>query len=660
MGRYLDKFRSTMPAVQGKQIIQMLGALKDAGTIRSIPEYNAKLQELSQYLRSTNPQPFFKFFQAQVGDIITSDKFNAMIQAARLDLEAAFGEANTIAEVLELHENLFKLTVLKALEQNLDDLEKAITQYEFLNAQIDKWDVIDFNTFNTLDGQALSRQSSDTSLFYDPIRHQSVSATEDCVVDVFGQQLVMPTSISESITITDVSILNDTETALSIRNVSSVTGNIQNIRDGKKLTYWLYPVLVDEPVAGGIRIKLRLDLGGLRDLNTLQIEPASPTPMILEQITYMAPSGTMIDMSFDLLITSDVTLNIGRITASELILTFKQVTYEAAKYHRSPRSNMWERIWTDTSSPEIGDTERLENIATELNDILQDSEIVAITDLPSRDVYEETTIYQYTFGFDNIRCYLNKYQSRGLFVSQPVKVESPGLIALRTTEEIPTTVINNVSYPACSLEYYIVKQNYNTDGIVVDREVLPILPAASGLTIANERLFLNKHDDSAISNVCSLRFVPDLTTAPVIKTNLISELTMGDEDNGDFQARVIGGTWRDSWSTLATDITASSLPAPIEIQIKIHIPSPYTIYTINYVASSRDGDPQRDINPYVLLQDNGTLRCFENHGPYGTIQAADVYLVIIMRNNSYDATITPVIEDYKLLISSHNSTKFLE
>ena len=85
MGKYLDKFKSTIPAVQGRQIFQLLNGMKDAGNIRSVNEYNQKLQELSEHLRGTSPQPLSKFFTAFVGNLIDSDRFNAMVKAIGFD-----------------------------------------------------------------------------------------------------------------------------------------------------------------------------------------------------------------------------------------------------------------------------------------------------------------------------------------------------------------------------------------------------------------------------------------------------------------------------------------------------------------------------------------------------------------------------------------------
>lgn len=666
MGRYLDKFRSTMPAIQGKQIIQLLSAMKDSGSLRTIAEYNAKLQELSQYLRSTNPQPFFKFFEAKIGDVIASDTFNAMVKSAQLDLEAAFNEAETIAQVLELHKQLFKLTVLKSMEQSLDDLEKAISQYEFLNSQIDKWDYLDFNTFNALDGGILSRELGDSSLFYDIRRRQSISADETCSVDIFGQQLEMPLVGDQEVKITNITVTNDAETSISMRNVGSVTGNLQNVRDGQKLTYWLYPVILDAPVTGGIRMKLCLDLGGLCDLNVLQIEPASPLPMILEKISYCTQAGVVTTVTLNQNLTKDSVVNLGHITTSAITLTFKQIAYEATKYHYVAERNIWEKVWTDPSVPGETDYSRLDQIAPELNDILQESEVIRILDIPDRPTYQEFTVYQYTFGFDNIRCYLKQYGTRGLFVSKPLRVQSPGLIGLRTTETIPTTIINNLTYEACALEYYIVKQNYDMNDRAIDRETIPILPATSGLAIKNEWLLVDKNDDSAIRQIGSLRFVPDLSVIPVVKTNLVGTLSIGPEESADFVVRRVGGEWRETWAELQTDIENASglVEPPIEIQIKLHNPGAHTIYTVDYTASTRNSDLadalQRDILPYVLMQDNTVLRCLENHGIRGVVAYSDIYLVLIMRNNSFNNKITPVLQDYKLLVSSYNSAKFVE
>ena len=47
MGRYLDKFLSTIPKIQTKHIFELLNELRDNGTIKTMEEYNTKLKELT-------------------------------------------------------------------------------------------------------------------------------------------------------------------------------------------------------------------------------------------------------------------------------------------------------------------------------------------------------------------------------------------------------------------------------------------------------------------------------------------------------------------------------------------------------------------------------------------------------------------------------------
>ena len=183
MGKYLDKFQSTMSAVQGKQVLQLLNGMKDRGTIVSVEEYNSKLQQLTEHLKNTNPQPIFKFFEGKVGDPIDSDTFNAMVDATTFDLEAAFQEADNIANVLDLHKQLYKLTVIKTLEKAIDELEKTISLYEFLNKDQNGFSQAQFNTFNEIDGGASKRTDMGaSSLFYDPRKQSDIQAKEDCQV----------------------------------------------------------------------------------------------------------------------------------------------------------------------------------------------------------------------------------------------------------------------------------------------------------------------------------------------------------------------------------------------------------------------------------------------------------------------------------------------
>ena len=673
MSKYLDKFRSTMPAIQGKQILQLLNGMKDSGAITTVGEYNTRLQELSEHLRSTDPAPIFSFLRAKVGDVISSDMFNAMVSAAQFDLEAAFQEADQIATVLDLHKTLYKLTILKGLDKAIRDLEKTITLYEFFNRDQNGFSDAQYNTFDSVDGNAAKRTDAGASnLFYDTRKREDVGSEEDCQVDLLGQQLVLPQQTSEEIKVVNVTLVDDSDTTIPVRDTQYATIDLQNIRDQERHTFWIYPVLTSSEVSGGVKVKIKLDLGGIREFNTLQIEPACPFTMILESVSYISEDGKTVTIDFDATIDDDVSYNLGGIEVQFVTLTFKQESVESTIYHYDPKDNMWERVWDNSHDIEDADPDMVDRLGEELRTEVPDSYLREVLNIPTSDTSERVTAFQYTFGLDNVRIFINKYRPRGIFVGQKFTVEQPGLLGLKVSEENQTVQIGNTSYPQFSFEYSIVKYDYDANGSFISKEVIPVLPIGSGGTVQHERLHLiYQTTDSSVPNVAVLRFTPDITGGgnPTLTKNLTDTLVIGDgsSETHDFSVLIEGddwdSDWTDSWSTIKTRIDSNSaLYVPTNVYIKFHNPSIHAIYTVSYAASTRNTDAAgalpRKLLDYVTMQDNYVLRC--SIDKKATVKKSDLYLVVMMRNNYLYQTSTPALQDYKLLVSSYDNSKFVE
>ncbi len=665
MSKYLEKFNSTMPAVQGKQILQLLNGMKDRGAITSVAEYNAMLQQLTEHLKSTNPQPIFKFFEAEVGEAIDSERFNAMTDAATFDLEAAFQEADNIATVLDLHKSLYKLTVLKALEKAVKDLEKTVTLYEFFNRDQNGFTQAQFNTFNESDGNATKRTDIGASnLFHDSRRRADITASEDCQVDLFGEQLNLPANTVEEFTVVDVTLVDDADTTVPIRNIQHVTANLQNIRDKQKYTYWVYPVLTPSPIAGGVKIKLKLDLGGIRDLNSIEIEPACPFPMILEKISYISEDNETRTITLGSSIESDASFNLGGIETQFLELTFVQETVESAVYHINPVEKMWERVWENSFDIEEPDPDRIDRVAEDLRAEIPDASIRDILNIPSTDQIERVDAHQYTFGFDNIRVKLNKYRPRGLFVGKKFTINQVGLLGLRASEDNPTIQIGNDFYPQFAFEYTVIKYDYDASGAFISKEVIPILPIEDGGQVVHERLFLvQTASGSSVQDMASLRFTPDITGAtPVLTENLTDILVI----DTDYEVLVEGDDtttgWKTSWSAVLARIVArSGAYTPTTVYVKFHSPSIHSVLTASYQVSTRNTDETdalpRKLLDFVTIQDNYILRC--GIDKESTVKRSEMYLTVMMRNNYLYQTATPALLDYKLLVSNYDDSKFL-
>lgn len=663
MGKYLDKFRSTLPATQAKQIFEILNGMKDRGSIQTVKEYNALLTELSQNLRSTEPQPTFALMEAIVGRIIRSDRFNVMAEATGHDLQAAFSEAETISIVLDYHKNLYKITVAKGLEKAVRDLERDIGLYEYFVNDTNGFVKGQSNTFADVDGNRAPRLvAEEFGLFYDWRRRIPMSEEEDALVDPEAQKLILGTDTTEEIPVAEVDIVNGEGTYISERDVDHPTSSIINMIDRRVFTYWVHPVLASKKISGGARVKIRLDLGGMRDFNTLLVQTATPFPMILESIQYTHSDGTAYSVSMEAVLDGDTSLSLGDITARHVTLTIRQDNAEDAFYSYDSVDDLWERVWLDNQDADDPDTSAIERISNMLVQEIQEEQLLRILGIKSVSGSTIQKAYQYTFGFDNIRLFKNEYQSHGLFVGKKLEVKSPGLLAVRAAEDNPVIRIGNVNYPRFSFEYLVVKDNFDANGALVDREAIPLPNLNFGRTVTHERLFPVEKTNSNSTNTGFLRFTPDISLAdPVIHRNLSEDLVI----DIDYLVKAGDSEWLNTWADVRTYINGFSLAEtpPMTIQVRFNNVSAFAIYTASYQISTRSSDTaasakHRRLSSYMALQDNFVAVCDNRHTR--DIAKSTMNVVINIRNNYFDKSETGAVLDYKLLASSYDSTKFVE
>lgn len=334
MGRYLEKFLSSVPERQSRQALEILGKLKDKGTIRSIKEYSEKLQALTAVLKSTDPEPTFNFFQAAVGNEIDSEIHNTMTEAAAMDIETAFQEAQNIGRVLEMHKNVFKVTVFENLRKSIRELSKKIDLYQYLEGSYDGFAYSQFNTFDETGYLTPRTDPLVNSLYFDYNKNEAVPAEEDAQINTQAQNLIL-SNIGSRTGIVGVDVGEDT--TASVINIADPKMDMQNIIDGEENTFWVFPIIRERRETGGVVLQLRLDLGGVRNVNSIYIDAASEYPMILKKIAYLpqspiagVPTATVFTGSQEITLPTQISFPI--IAAQFIELTFRQYNWEETRY----------------------------------------------------------------------------------------------------------------------------------------------------------------------------------------------------------------------------------------------------------------------------------------------------------------------------------------
>jgi len=247
MGVYLDKYRSTLPETQARQITSLLNQEKESGKIKTLEEYKVRLAALTTELQEQLLVPTLKLYPAVSGEIIDSETFNFMIERIVDDFTAGFTEAMNISEIMDLHDNLVTDVVFRSINLALNELDARVSLYEFLSGNQNGFDDAQFNTFKGTEIGNTSRTHNNAALIYgDPAVKDLISVSQDAAVDLFGERLTLGPNNEKTVLVKSIRQIFDASAPQSELNAAldSKNEDIRNIIDGRNGTYWLYSVLL--------------------------------------------------------------------------------------------------------------------------------------------------------------------------------------------------------------------------------------------------------------------------------------------------------------------------------------------------------------------------------------------------------------------------------
>ncbi len=281
--------------------------------------------------------------------------------------------------------------------------------------------------------------------------------------------------------------------------------------------------------------------------------------------------------------------------------------------------------------------------------------------------------FDYEIGFDNIRVGYGQYAYTSIFTSRALIVNDINQIALKATETRPlmsgaviTDVLSTYSSPGDgsylgSIEYYSIVQELDNQKNVLNTIVFPIIPIQSK-NIFHERLILKYKNTSTIPNVGKLIFYTRLNDDA---TNILVYR------NGSLL------TYNQDWLLEDYPYTNNVLPPtgiPSSTGIKILFPSLYDIYTVSYtpIISGTRADPVA-LGDLDIHNDSNTINIVDLTGDCAAKMINDnivaltnfsnktvqVFLMIILRRNTFDVTTSPSVLDYTLITSSSSGNKGL-
>ena len=617
MARLIQRFASTLGASQRQNVSTLLSEGNLRSEISDFDKFKEKLVELSESV-SLEATPLFKVFTQTAGRKITSAGHNYMVRLIQLDLESLFTEIDSIGKLVDVHQGVMEEKV-QALQLSLSALDNRISTLELLAGEAD-YDLAQFNTFNAVGSTGLSRSDpAASSLYYDYRQEIGLDYTYGAEVDVRREGLILPITGSSSMSINRLEIEAGSETTESDLDVDPVDNDLSYVLvegDGK---YWVRSILILEtdtfgvrksPPEDGVKARVRVDLSGHVEFNSITLSPYTDSAFYIDQISYVdVDGGTYIILATPTQISAATTLTFSRVVGDSVYLDIRQPSYtELADFFYA-------------GAPQD---------LTEIQGIMSSSGVSSL-DIGGSGGKEYARGYFYTMGFDYIGVKNSDYEDTGIYVSTVLSSTTrPALAMVSANIEHSEDSTGN---PLDTIEFSLAKLNYDSTGLLVSTEVLPVLYEAGD--VLHEMLILD-------TGVGRLRFYPDLSTAKVYRDFTL--LTLGT----DYRLSVDGGTTY--WSTLAELQADTPVGPPMRLTVEILSPKIASIYTVSYTPASAIGSDPVYLNASGTVEFNGRGIAF-NYLPDQAIVRSDIYTVIILRSLDFSSTReTPVVFDYTTYI----------
>lgn len=674
---YLHSFRSGLKENQSKQILALISREKDRGSITTIEEFKKRLQELTAFLLDEQIKPTLTLFLGKSQDIIDSTSYNFMMDRIKDDLNTSFLELNTIDEVLAAHEQIINNVVLKNLELAVNELESKITGLEFINSNNLGFNDSVVNNFNTLTTTELINNRP--AVFIDP-KTKAVSSNSNYAaqLDIIGEKLILGSRIQSAVTISKIRQVFDNEAVASDKEVNYPDSDINNIVDNTLGTYWVYNTMLSQPPNEGVITKLELSLSTSQTINYLELLPIAENTIELIGIGILDANN-----QFQSILTQAVpvkTVNkfyFNSITAQKVYLSFRNKNYSYSQYvevEHTPFNVIQNDLTVNSNSEIIG----LQIVSDQVADV----RILDTLQVSNPEISQ--AFYSYLIGFDNINVGFNQFKEFSFFISPSKTIRNLGQLGLYSTEKLAMGSINSVNteyvespqdptaYLHGNIEYYLIKKDFDINNKLIDSNTIPLLPINKA-QIFYERLLLN--EKAAPTDV-----FPSVGTLQFFTLN--NGYHSVDNPQGSIKVYRNGELLESANPTLGPNATLetdgwtthSYINTPLqkmEVKIKIQNPGVKHIYTVSYEPALSTIDTVEEtqtFNQYTgigssvvdligklntILSKNRFLKFF-NITNGKKISYSVVNLIIVLRRNSANLNLTPVVDSYLMVTGERN------
>ena len=655
MYKYLQAWESAIPTVQGSQVVKLLTDMRDQGIIKTEQDYRTALNRLTGAINATDPVPLSKLFPALLDTIIDSESFNWMVDRLTSDLVSGFREAQTIEDLLNAHRKVYEEFTIAKLKQIIGIVEQQVVFHELLTQNEEGFSNMQYNTF-TQNAKSTSRSSVlATQLFYDRSSRETIETRYDAVVDAVNEALELAgTANTRTFVDAEVDLENTTvNTALNVAGEDAYeldeyikdTGLdfVRNAIDGIEDTFYIQPFLMNDTVTSGVQLRLKMDCGGLRPINYIEIYPVADYPFQITDIEYLHKDGVVysVEMQESNLLGVDLhrptRFHFEEVEARHVYVTATQFHYTLINFQDSSVKQKPSESFDGTYL----ETQYVQDI---VNDAYDDDAFLDFLREQFDDRDDPYRLYQYIIGFDNIWTGRISYEEVGIFAGEAFEIERCRRIGLVTEEASTSYTLEN---QRDSIEYWIYKQDYNNVGGLIGISSAPIMP--EGVSEAYERLHLTEITAGSLkANTGTLRFqghwgAADPTTVSVYQNGLPLE-------------QDVDWSFTDSGNLSLLNYTRITITSPVGGEI-------YTVrYTpVQYLPGADTDRHYRQNQPYMYYF--GQSNVIRTAGQIGSedVASSDIYLIIIIRHNhNIDFTQSPRINEYSLMVASEDPNRLYE
>jgi len=655
--KYLDSVLKVLPAIQARQITDLLNELRASGQIRNASEYEKKLIELSRAINSNVPVPSFNQIRGIVWEACGSAGQNVMMKAAQNDIEAAYEQTDEIGNKINDHHFLMMKNMFADLEKGLKEQETTIRKLEWLSSTHNEFNSVLVNSFKSSSLLRTSRAALDAeTLYFDNRTYKNILVEDipNAVVSERGEKLILKTKNDARTLPLSARLLND-ENSFATKVVVDLNNSIDNLIDGTANTFWTRNVYLEGPVEKVSSI-VELDLGVAQDINYLILEGATQAPFLIEGIVGLAPDGHefVIDVTSHE-VAGKIRIDFDQVHVRAVKITCVVYSYFRGEYYKDTMSSLNNLFKEGTTN-----LEKKDSITPLVHEVLTAEDLIVACGVPPIQ-QEKIDAYIYTLSIDNIWFGNALYEDQGIFVSSPLRVIKTGVLGVQGLESITEEETRN------SIEYEIIK----IDRAPLTRTHRFPIPRLDQEEVKSERLVLIQKEDSlTTSDVGALRFCPFVSSSwtstdpdPIVVYKdgvalvlgidwelAISKSLKTNKETLDWVKSFDSAQYSSGGSTVFANYTLN----PQKMYVKISSPSSSAVYTVDYslrFSESAFSDETVWLNEErtIYMSERGRVRLIkESHGSL----ISDVYLQITLRRNASRQSISPELKEYVVLASN--------